>query len=156
RFFDPAFYRIIVFDQRGAGRSIPLGEITDNTTAHLIADIERLRTHLGVTAWIVFGGSWGSTLALSYAETHPTRVLGLVLRGIVLCRESEIDWFLHGMRHVFPEAWGAFAGAIPARERHDLLAAYYRRLIDPDPTVHMPAARAWSAYEGSCSTLLPS
>ncbi|MGH7000405.1 MAG: prolyl aminopeptidase, partial [Stellaceae bacterium] len=156
RFFDPAVYRIVVFDQRGAGRSTPLGETQDNTLRHLIADIERLRVHLGVERWVVFGGSWGSTLALAYAEAHPDRCSGLVLRGIFLCRESEIDWFLYGIRTVFPEAWRNFSGFIPEAERTDLLAAYMRRLMDPTPAVHMPAARAWSTYEGVCSTLLPS
>jgi proline iminopeptidase len=156
RFFDPAFYRIIVFDQRGAGRSTPLGSIVDNTTAHLIGDLEHLRGHLGIERWLVFGGSWGSTLALAYGEEHPKRCLGFVLRGIFLCRKSEVDWFLHGMRTLFPEPWRAFSGFLPPDERGDLLENYYRRLIDPDPQVHMPAARAWSTYEGSCSTLLPS
>ena len=156
RFFDPAAYRIVVYDQRGAGRSTPLGELRDNTTPHLVADLERLREHLGVARWLVFGGSWGSTLALAYAEAHPARVLGLVLRGIFLCRPSEIDWFLYGLRNVFPEAWDKFAGFLPAAERSDLLASYHRRLVDPDPAVHMPAARSWSLYEGACSTLLPS
>ncbi|HEV2265522.1 MAG TPA: prolyl aminopeptidase [Stellaceae bacterium] len=156
RFFDPAVYRIVVFDQRGAGRSTPLGETQDNTPRHLIADIERLRVHLGIERWVVFGGSWGSTLALAYAEAHPDRCSGLVLRGIFLCRQSEIDWFLYGMRTVFPEAWRNFSGFIPEPERTDLLTAYVRRLMDPTPSVHMPAARAWSTYEGVCSTLLPS
>lgn len=156
RFFDPAHYRIVLFDQRGAGRSTPLGELRDNTTPALISDIERLRNHLGVGQWLIFGGSWGSTLALAYGETHPRRCLGFVLRGIFLCRSSEIEWFLYGLRNIFPDAWRAFAGIIPQAERHDLLSAYYRRLTDPDPAVHMPAARAWSIYEGSCSTLLPS
>jgi proline iminopeptidase len=156
RFFDPAHYRIVIFDQRGAGRSTPLGELTDNTTPHLVADIEKLRARLGIERWIVFGGSWGSTLAIAYGEAHPQRCAGLILRGIFLCRRSEIDWFLYGLRTLFPEAWRAFAGAIPESERHDLLAAYHRRLIDPDPAVHVPVARAWSIYEGTCSTLLPS
>ncbi|MDE1969203.1 MAG: prolyl aminopeptidase [Alphaproteobacteria bacterium] len=156
RFFDPAIYRIVVFDQRGAGRSTPLGETQDNTLRHLVADIERLRVHLGIERWLVFGGSWGSTLALAYAEAHPDRCSGLVLRGIFLCRQSEIDWFLYGMRAVFPEAWRNFSSFIPEAERSDLLAAYMRRLMDPTPSVHMPAARAWSTYEGVCSTLLPS
>jgi proline iminopeptidase len=156
RFFDPAAYRIVVYDQRGAGRSTPLGELRENTTRHLIDDLERLRRHLGVERWLAFGGSWGSTLALAYAEAHPARCLGLVLRGIFLCRKSEIDWFLYGLRNVFPEPWERFAGFLPAAERGDLLASYYRRLADPDPSVHMPAAKAWSVYEGSCSTLLPS
>jgi proline iminopeptidase len=156
RFFDPAHYRIVVLDQRGAGRSLPLGSLRDNTLAHLIADLEALRRHLGIDRWAVFGGSWGSTLALAYAAAHPERCRGLVLRGIFLCRQNEIDWFLHGMRTVYPEAWRAFAGFIPEAERADLLSAYFRRLVDPDPSLHMPAARAWSTYEGACSTLLPS
>jgi len=156
RFFDPAAYRIVVFDQRGAGRSTPLGALTDNTTDHLIADMERLRQHLAVDRWLVFGGSWGSTLALAYAQAHPDRCLGLILRGIFLCRPSEIEWFLYGLRTLFPEAWRDFSGHIPPSERSDLLGAYYRRLTDPDPNVHMPAAVAWSRYEGTCSTLLPS
>ncbi|MCH9012801.1 MAG: prolyl aminopeptidase [Proteobacteria bacterium] len=156
RFFDPAHYRIIVFDQRGAGRSNPLGELSANTTPHLIADIEALRERLGVERWLVFGGSWGSTLAIAYAEAHPERVTGLVLRGIFLCRKKEIDWFLYGMRWIFPEIWRRFAEGVPEAERGDLLGAYHRRLVDPDPEVHMPAARAWSTYEGACSTLRPS
>jgi proline iminopeptidase len=156
RFFDPSHYRIVVFDQRGAGRSIPLGSLEANTTTHLIADIEALRQHLGIDAWALFGGSWGSTLALAYAEAHPERTRALVLRGIFLCRQSEIDWFLYGMRTVFPEAWRSFSGFVSHAESHDLLEAYYRRLTDPNPAVHMPAARAWSTYEGACSTLLPS
>ena len=156
RFFDPAAYRIIVYDQRGAGRSTPLGELRDNTTPHLIADLETLRAHLQVDRWLVFGGSWGSTLGLAYGEAHPARCRGLVLRGIFLCRRSEIEWFLYGLRSVYPEPWEKLAAMLPATERGDLLANYHRRLIDPDPTVHMPAARAWSVYEGSCSTLMPS
>ncbi|MEY4597985.1 MAG: hypothetical protein RLZZ445_782 [Pseudomonadota bacterium] len=156
RFFDPAHYRIVIFDQRGAGRSTPLGEITDNTTPLLVADIEKLREHLGIKSWVVFGGSWGSTLALAYAEFHPERCTGLILRGIFLCRKSEIDWFLYELRNLFPEAWRAFSDPIPAAERGDLLSAYYSRLTSPDPAVHMPAARTWGTYEGSCSTLMPS
>lgn len=155
RFFDPAHWRIVIFDQRGGGRSTPLGETRDNSPDDLVADIERLRVELGVERWLVFGGSWGSTLALHYAEMHPDRCAGLVLRGIFLCRQEEIDWFLYGMRAVFPEAWRGLAGFLPEGERGDILTAYHRRLIDPDPRVHMPAARAWSLYEGSCSTLLP-
>ena len=154
RFFNPERYRIVIFDQRGAGRSMPLGEIRDNTTADLVADIELLRVHLGVERWLVFGGSWGSTLALAYAERHPGRCLGLILRGIFLGRTLEADWVLHGMRTVFPEAWRRFAEFLPEAERGDLLGAYHRRLIDPEPSVHGPAARAWAAYEGACSTLL--
>jgi proline iminopeptidase len=156
RFFDPAHYRIVIFDQRGAGRSTPLGELRDNTTPHLVADIEMLRRHLGIERWLVFGGSWGSTLAIAYGEAHPERCTGFILRGIFLCRKSEIDWFLYGLRTLFPEAWREFASAVPEAERRDLLAAYYRRLIHPDARVHMAAAKAWSIYEGACSTLLPS
>ena len=156
RFFDPGHYRIVIFDQRGAGRSKPLGNLTDNTTGHLIADIEMLRQNLGIDRWFVFGGSWGSTLALAYGIAHPDRCRGFVLRGIFLCRDSEIDWFLYGIRNVFPDAWERFASYVPADERGDLLTAFRRRLDDPDPAVHMPAARRWSLYEGSCSTLLPS
>jgi proline iminopeptidase len=156
RFFDPAAYRIVVYDQRGAGRSTPLGELRDNTTPHLVDDLETLRRHLAIDRWLVFGGSWGSTLALAYAEAHPERCLGLVLRGIFLCRPSEIDWFLYGLRQIFPEPWERFAGHLPEHERGDLLHHYHRRLADPDPAIHVPAARAWSTYEGSCSTLLPS
>jgi len=155
RFFDPGDWRIVIYDQRGGGRSTPLGETADNSPAHLVADIERLRVELGVESWLVFGGSWGSTLAVLYAETHPDHCRALILRGVFLARAAEIDWFLYGLGAIFPEAWRAFSGFIPEAERGDLLAAYYRRLIDPDPRVHMPAARAWSLYEGACSTLLP-
>jgi proline iminopeptidase len=158
RFFDPAFYRIVVFDQRGAGRSTPLGELRDNTTPHLIADIETLRARLGIDEWLVFGGSWGSTLAIAYAEHHPARCLGLVLRGIFLCRESEIDWFLYGLRNLFPEAWRRLVADLTPGQRRNyrsILETYYARLTNPNPAVHMAAAHAWSVYEGSCSTLLP-
>jgi proline iminopeptidase len=155
RYYDPAFYRIVLYDQRGAGESTPLGELVDNTTQHLVADLERLRMHLGIERWLVFGGSWGSTLALAYAEAHPERVSGLVLRGIFLGSAQEIEWFMQGMRFLFPEAWRAFVSFLPEPDRGDLLASYYRRLTDPDPAVHMPAAHAWSRYESSCSTLLP-
>lgn len=160
QFFDPFRYRIVIFDQRGAGRSTPLGELRDNTTPHLVADIETLRTHLGIDRWVVFGGSWGSTLALAYAEHHPARVRALILRGIFLCRWPEVEWFLHGVRHVFPEAWRKFTGHLPAGtdtgNARAILKSYHRLLTDPDPAVHLPAARTWSIYEGSCSTLLPS
>ena len=156
RFFDPAAFRIVIFDQRGAGRSTPHGSIEDNTTQHLVADIESLRRARGIESWIVFGGSWGSTLALAYAQAHPDRVRALVMRGIFMSRKAELDWFLDGARHVFPEAWRAFSGFLPPDERGDVLGSYLRRLVDPDPAVHMPAARAWSTYEGSCSTLMPS
>lgn len=156
RFFDPGFWRTVIFDQRGAGRSRPLGSLEANTTAHLVADIEVLRWHLGIERWLLFGGSWGSTLALAYAQAHPDRVSGCVLRGVFLGRPAEVAWFMHGVAAVFPDAHAAFAGHVPEAERGDLLGAYLRRLTHPDPGVHMPAARAWSVYEGSCSTLLPS
>ncbi len=156
RFFDPAHWRIVVFDQRGAGRSRPLGSLTANTTPDLVADIEILRRHLGIEHWLLFGGSWGSTLALAYAQSHPDRVGGCVLRGVFLGRRSEVDWFLHGMATVFPDAHARFVGFLPQSERGDVLGSYMRRLNDPDPAVHGPAACAWSVYEGTCSTLLPS
>ena len=155
RFYDPSFFRIVLYDQRGCGRSTPVGSLVDNTTQHLVADLERLRETLGVERWVVFGGSWGSTLALAYAQAHPERVLGLVLRGIFLATAREIDWFMHGIRNIFPEAWRAFVSFLPPGERGDLLANYYRRLSDPDPAIHLPAAQAWDRYEGACSTLLP-
>ncbi|MBV9786467.1 MAG: prolyl aminopeptidase [Acidisphaera sp.] len=156
RFFDPAFWRIVVFDQRGAGRSRPLGNLVANTTPDLVEDIEVLRRHLGIERWLLFGGSWGSTLALAYAQAHPQRVSGCVLRGVFLGRPEEVAWFLDGLQAVFPDAHAAFLGFLPQAERHDVLGAYLRRLTHPDPAVHLPAARAWSIYEGSCSTLLPS
>ena len=155
RFFDPVYYRIVIYDQRGAGRSTPLGEIQDNTTPHLINDLELLRQHLRIDKWHIFGGSWGSTLALAYGEAHPERCLSFMLRGIFLCRKAEIDWFLYGLRNLFPEAWHDFVAPLSVAERNNILSAYYQRLMDPDPTIHMPAARTWSTYEGSCSTLLP-
>jgi proline iminopeptidase len=155
RFYDPAFWKVVLYDQRGAGRSTPSAEIADNTTEHLVADLEHLREHLGIGRWLLFGGSWGSTLALAYAQAHPDSVLGLVLRGVFLASRSEIDWFMTGMRRVYPEAWRAFAGFLPEDERGALLPNYHRRLVDPDPAVHLPAARAWDAYESACSTLLP-
>jgi proline iminopeptidase len=156
RFFDPTHYRIVLFDQRGSGRSTPDAEIQDNTTAHLIDDIETLRTKLKIERWMVFGGSWGSTLALAYGEAHPDRCIGFVLRGIFLFGEDEVDWFIHGMARVFPEAYRAYSQYIPAAERDDLLSAYYKRLTDPDPVVHIPAALTWCTYENACSRLLPS
>ena len=155
RFYDPSFWRIVLYDQRGAGRSTPIAELTDNTTQHLVADIERLRAHLGIDRWLLFGGSWGSTLALVYAQAHPARVLGLVLRGVFLASRAEVDWFVDGMRRFFPEAWREFAHFLPPAERGDLLRGYYRRLTDPDPRVNAPAALAWDRYETACSTLLP-
>ena len=156
RFFDPSFWRTVIVDQRGAGRSRPLGSLENNTTPDLVADIETLRRHLGIDRWRLFGGSWGSTLALAYAQAHPDRVSGCVLRGVFLGRALEVEWFLYGMSAVFPDAHAQFSGYLPEQERGDLLAAYLKRLTDPDPAVHLPAARAWSIYEGTCSTLLPS
>lgn len=156
RFFDPGFWRIVIFDQRGAGRSRPLGSLMQNTTGDLVNDIETLRRHLGIERWLLFGGSWGSTLALTYAQAYPHRVSGCVLRGVFLGRPEEVAWFLTGIAQVFPDAHANFAGFLPEAERGDLLGAYLARLTHADPAVHLPAARAWSIYEGSCSTLLPS
>ncbi|MGF1641246.1 MAG: prolyl aminopeptidase [Rhodospirillales bacterium] len=155
RFFDPRHYRIIIFDQRGCGRSRPQADIVDNTTDHLLADMERLRCRLGVERWMLFGGSWGSTLALAYATRHPERCTGLILRGVFLGSRREVDWFLYGMGTFFPEAWRVFSEFLPKGERGDLLAGYRRRLEDPDPAVHQPAAAAWSRYETVCSNLIP-
>ena len=155
RFFDPTHYRIVMFDQRGGGRSTPLGEYRDNTTPDLIADIEQLRIMLGIDQWLVFGGSWGSTLSLAYGQAHPEACLGFVLRGIFLCTPAEIDWFLNGIAWFFPEVHAAFVKDIPAAERHDILAAYQQRLFSDDPAVYGPAARSWSCYEGSCVFLRP-
>jgi proline iminopeptidase len=157
RFFDPDAYRIVVFDQRGSGRSRPHASLEANTTWHLVADIERLRGHLGIDRWLVFGGSWGSTLALAYAQTHPGAVSALVLRGIFLLRQLELKWFYQfGASLLFPEQWQNFLAPIPAAERHDLLAAYHRRLLSGDEAVRLEAARAWSIWEGATSSLKPS
>ncbi len=153
RFFDPQFYRIILFDQRGAGRSLPLAETRRNTTDLLVQDIEALRQHRHVERWHLFGGSWGSTLALAYAETHPERCLSLILRGVCLLQKREIDWFLYGIRNVFPEAWNHFASLVAPEERHDLLSAYLRMFESKDVTTRNNAIRAWSQYESACSTL---
>ncbi|MEQ1564749.1 MAG: prolyl aminopeptidase [Myxococcota bacterium] len=155
QFFDPAAYRIVLVDQRGCGQSTPFASLEANTTWHLVADLERLREHLGVERWLVFGGSWGSTLALAYAETHPERVSELVLRGIFLVRKWEIDWFYQdGCSHLFPDAWEEFLRPIPADERHDLVSAYHRRLTSDDRATRVEAARAWSVWEGTTSYLL--
>jgi len=155
RFFDPAHYRIVLFDQRGAGKSTPHGEYRHNNTHLLIHDIEHLRLLLGIEKWLVFGGSWGSTLALAYGQAHPAHCLGFVLRGIFLCTAEEIDWFINGMRQFYPEAYADFAAAMPEAERGDLLHAYEQRLFCDDPEVYLPAARAWARYEGRCLYLLP-
>jgi proline iminopeptidase len=154
RFFDPAVYRIVLFDQRGCGKSTPHAELTDNTTWHLVNDIERIRTHLGIDRWQVFGGSWGSTLALAYAQTHPDCVSELVLRGIFMLRRWELEWFYQkGCDALYPDAWESFLQAIPEAEHGDLMSAYHRRLISTDPQVRLKAARAWSVWEGATSYL---
>lgn len=156
RYFDPDFYRAILFDQRGAGRSRPHAELVDNTTWHLVEDMERLRIHLGVERWLVFGGSWGSTLALAYAISHPQRVLGLVLRGIFLGRRSEVDWlFQSGASEVFPDVWEHYLAPIPVAERGDMVAAYYRILSGPPSELRARAAKAWSLWEASLVKLIP-
>jgi proline iminopeptidase len=154
RFFDPAVYRIVLFDQRGCGKSTPHAELADNTTWHLVNDIERIRTHLGIDRWQVFGGSWGSTLALAYAQTHPDRVTELVLRGIFMLRRWELEWFYQkGCDALYPDAWETYLNAIPEAEHGDLMSAYHRRLISSDPQVRVKAARAWSVWEGATSYL---
>jgi len=154
RFHDPAHYRIVLFDQRGSGRSTPHADLVDNTTPHLVADIEKLRTHLGIERWQVFGGSWGSTLALAYAQTHPDRVTELVLRGIFLLRRWELEWFYQeGTSRLFPDAWQHYLDGIPAVEHGDLISAYHRRLTHADPAVRLAAARRWSVWEAATSFL---
>ena len=155
RFFDPDHYRIIIFDQRGSGRSHPLGSLTNNTAKHLVEDTEKLRAHLGIEKWHIFGGSWGSTLALHYAIAHPKRCISMILRGIFLCEQKEIDWFLYGMKKIFPEAWEQFAGLLPEKDQDRLLDAYYERLTSADPQKRVEAAIRWSLYEGACSSLYP-
>ena len=156
RFFDPAAYRIIVFDQRGSGASLPYAELEENTTWDLVADIEKLREHLHIDRWVVFGGSWGSTLALAYAETHPERVKALVLRGIFLVRKPELEWFYQkGVDAVFPDFYEEYVRLIPSEERGDMMRAYYKRLTSEDEAVRFAAAKAWSIFEGSTSKLFP-
>lgn len=155
RFFDPDFYRIILFDQRGSGRSSPHGETSHNTLAHLVQDMEAIRTHLSVTRWHVFGGSWGSTLALVYAAQYADRCISLMLRGIFLLEQEEVDWWMNGIRSIFPEAWEQFAHFIPETERHNLLEAYYKRLMGDDEKTIMEAAIHWALYESACSSLIP-
>ena len=155
QFFDPSHYRIVLFDQRGAGKSTPHGEVRANTTQLLVEDIERLRAMLGIPRWLVFGGSWGSTLALAYGQQHPERCTGFILRGIFLCTQAEIDWFMHGMGRFFPEAHAAFAAEVPNWQGSSLLQAYAARLFGDDPAAALRAARSWSMYEGRCSFLRP-
>ena len=158
RFFDPEAYRVVLFEQRGAGRSTPHASLDDNTTWHLVQDVETIREHFGIDQWLVFGGSWGSTLALAYAESHPERVRGLVLRGIFLCRPKEISWFYEdsqGASAIFPDNWEQYLRPIPEAERDDMIRAYYRRLTSPDQSVRLEAAKAWSIWEASALKLLP-
>jgi proline iminopeptidase len=156
RFFDPRRYRIVVFDQRGCGRSRPHASLEENTTWHLVADIEELRAFLGIERWLVFGGSWGSTLALAYAQAHPKRVSELVLRGIFMLRKWEIDWFYEGgASALFPDRWEHYVSAIPPRERGNLVSAFYRRLTSPNRATRLRAARAWSIWEAATSFLRP-
>jgi proline iminopeptidase len=156
QFFNPQKYRVVLFDQRGCGRSTPHAELRENTTWDLIADMERIRTLLGIDRWVVFGGSWGSTLALAYAQAHPQACRALALRGIFLLRKAEIDWFYQeGANWLYPDAWEAYEAAIPADERGDFVSAYHRRLTSDDAAVRSAAARAWSVWEGATSKLFP-
>ncbi len=156
RFFDPRAWRVVLFDQRGSGKSAPLGELTDNTTWDLVADTERIRMHLGISKWLVFGGSWGSTMGLAYAETHPERATGLVLRGIFLGRKLEIDWtFTDGLRRMEPDGWDAFVAPLTPRERGSIVRAYYRRLTSDDAVLRREAALAWNRFETHASKLVP-
>ncbi|AOX03165.1 prolyl aminopeptidase [Moorena producens PAL-8-15-08-1] len=154
QYFDPQKWRIVMFDQRGCGKSIPHAELDQNTTWDLVSDIEKLRVKLGIEQWVVFGGSWGSTLSLAYSQTHPERCLGLILRGIFMLRQKEIRWFYQeGASYIFPDSWEDYIKPIPEAERHDLISAYYRRLTSPDPQTRNSAARAWSIWEASTSKL---
>ncbi|MFP4160603.1 MAG: prolyl aminopeptidase [Ectothiorhodospira sp.] len=156
RFFDPRVYRVVLFDQRGCGRSTPHASLEDNTTWDLVADLERIREALGIQRWVLFGGSWGTTLALAYAQAHPQRVLGMILRGVFLCRDQDIRWFYQeGANRLFPDHWEDFIAPIPLAERDDLVSAYYRRLTGSDELGRMAAARAWSQWEGRAATLVP-
>ncbi len=156
RIFDPKHFRMILFDQRGAGQSRPHADLRDNTTWDLVDDIEKLRKHLGIEKWMVFGGSWGSTLALAYAETHPKSVSHLVLRGIFLCREAEIEWFYQkGAHQIFPDVWQKYLEPIPVAERGDLVEAFYKRLTSNDEATRLAAAKAWSGWEGATVHLIP-
>ncbi|MBE9179456.1 prolyl aminopeptidase [Oculatella sp. LEGE 06141] len=156
QYFDPQKWRVVLFDQRGCGRSTPHAELRQNTTWDLVNDIEQLRSHLNIKQWTVFGGSWGSTLSLAYAQTHPDRCTGLILRGIFLLRQQELQWFYQeGASKIFPDAWERYLEPIPPEEHHDLIAAYYTRLTSSDPHVRLEAARAWSVWEASTSKLYP-
>ena len=157
QYFDPQQWRIVIFDQRGCGQSTPYAELRENTTWDSVEDIEKLRQELGIDRWVVFGGSWGSTLSLAYAQTHPERCKGLILRGIFMLRPSEIRWFYQeGANHIYPDAWQEYLKPIPLEERHDLLSAYHKRLTSEDRQVRLEAARAWAVWEASTSKLIPS
>jgi proline iminopeptidase len=156
RFFDPKYYRIILIDQRGCGRSTPQGELTNNTTNDLVNDLEIVRHHLGIARWHVFGGSWGSTLALAYAVKHASHIISLVLRGIFLSRTSELAWFLGGVQHFYPEVWHNLINYLPEAERSDVLSAYAKRIFSDDMQINVPAAIQWNAYESSIMRLKPS
>ena len=157
QYFDPEKWRIIIFDQRGCGKSTPHAELAENTTWELVDDIEKIREYLGIEKWVVFGGSWGSTLSLSYAITHPERCKALVLRGIFMIRNKEIDWFYQeGASNIYPDAWEQYVKPIPEDERHDMVAAYYKRLTSKDESVRLEAAKAWSIWEASTSKLIQS
>ncbi len=157
RFFDPEKFRIILFDQRGSGRSKPHAELENNTTQHLIDDIETIRNQLDIEKWLLFGGSWGSTLSLLYAQSHPERVTGMILRGIFLCREGDLQWFYQsGAQHIFPDHWEDFVKPIPTEDREDLIKAYHTKLTGDNELAKMAAAKAWSIWEGKCATLRPS
>lgn len=156
RFFDPERYRIILFDQRGCGRSTPYGSLQNNNTKTMLQDIEKIREYFGISRWMLFGGSWGSTLSLLYAQKHPGRVMGMILRGIFLCRESDFRWlYQDGASHVFPDYWQEFILPIPEEERENLIAAYYKRLCGDDELARMNAAKHWAQWEGKCATLHP-
>jgi len=155
RYFDPEKYTVVLFDQRGAGRSTPYASIENNTTDHLVEDMEKIRSHLGIDKWLVAGGSWGSTLALAYGTRHADRCLGFILRGIFLGTKPEVDWFMQGMAAFFPEHHATFSEHVGGLNGRALFNAYCERLFSADPTVHLPAARAWARYESLCSTLLP-
>ncbi len=156
QYFDPEKWRLVMFDQRGCGQSKPHAELQENTTWDLVNDIEKLREYLNIQQWVVFGGSWGSTLSLAYSQTHPDRCKGLILRGIFMLRQKEIRWFYQeGASYIFPDAWEEYVKPIPINERDDLLTAYYQRLTSPDAQIRLEAARAWSIWEGSTSRLFP-
>ncbi|MGK7953213.1 MAG: prolyl aminopeptidase [Xenococcaceae cyanobacterium] len=157
QYFDPQKWRIVIFDQRGCGKSTPYAELRENTTWDLVSDIEKLREHLQIEKWVVFGGSWGSTLALAYSQTHPNRCRGLILRGIFMLRPQELHWFYQsGASYIYPDAWQEYLKPIPFEERNDLISAYYKRLTSKDKNIRLEAARAWSIWEASTSKLIPS